>query len=45
MREARDCFSLFYALKHTIFALNYTQYSCENIHTVVLIWVYVILKR
>ncbi len=27
-REARDCFSLFYALKHTIFALNYTQYSC-----------------
>lgn len=25
MREARDCFSLFYALKHTIFALNYIQ--------------------
>ena len=24
-RGARDCFSLFYALKHTNFALNYIQ--------------------
>ena len=32
IRERRENrFSLFYALKHTIFALNYIQNSCENI--------------